>query len=68
MLVNFFRPQQIAERVVAALESPQRFSALRKAAYGAVQNYSILRGNARYLDRFGFITNEATLSITPHAT
>lgn len=68
LLVNFFRPQQIAERVVAALESPQRFSALRQAAYGAAQEYSIAKGNARYLDRFGFVTNEATLDITSHAT
>ncbi|MNG25672.1 hypothetical protein D3C84_1105590 [compost metagenome] len=68
LLVNFFRPQQITEQVVAALESPQRFSELRQAAYGTAQEYSIAKGNSRYLETFGFVTNEATSDITVHAT
>lgn len=68
VLVNFFRPQQIAERVVAALETPQRFSGLRQFACGAAREYSIARGNACYLETFGLVANESALDITAHTT
>jgi len=66
LLVNFFRPQQLAELVVAALESPQRLSELRRAAFEAAQGYSIAKGNAYYLNAFGFDANEVEAGMMEH--
>lgn len=68
LLVNFFRPQQISGRAVAALESPQRFSELCQAAYGAAHRYSIVRGNSRYLEALGVVANKTVPDMAECAT
>lgn len=67
LLVDFFQPQQIAERVVAVLESPQRFNALRQVAYATAQQYSVVRGNARYLEMIGDVAHRTRLDIREQA-
>ncbi|OGB24016.1 MAG: glycosyl transferase family 1 [Burkholderiales bacterium RIFCSPLOWO2_02_FULL_57_36] len=49
LLVNFFDTEEIAERVQEVLASARHYSAIRQAAYRAVQGYSIYRGNACYM-------------------
>ena len=44
LLVDFFQPQAIAERVVAALDEPERFVSLRtRARQTVVERYDLKR-------------------------
>lgn len=49
LLVDFFNPDEIAERVLQGLAKPEAFNELRKAAYTTAQRYSIEHGNNHYV-------------------
>jgi hypothetical protein len=48
LLVDFFKPDEIAERVLQGLAKPRAFNELREAAYRTAQRYSIEHGNTHY--------------------
>ena len=48
LLVDFFKPEQIAERALQGLATPEAFNELRKAASTTAQRYSIEHGNNHY--------------------
>ncbi|WP_256677809.1 glycosyltransferase [Pseudomonas sp. SJZ079] len=48
MLVDFFKQEEIAERVLQGLAKPDVFKDLREAAYITAQRYSIVHGNNHY--------------------
>nr|WP_298167673.1 glycosyltransferase family 4 protein [uncultured Pseudomonas sp.] len=48
LLVSFFKPEEIAERVLQGLAEPEAFNELRKAAHTTAQRYSIEHGNNHY--------------------
>ncbi|HHN0038544.1 glycosyltransferase family 4 protein [Pseudomonas aeruginosa] len=48
LLVDFFKPKEIAERVLHGLAEPEEFKELRKSAYTAAQRYAIEYGNEYY--------------------
>jgi glycosyltransferase involved in cell wall biosynthesis len=55
LLVDFFKPDEIAHRVIAALEAPQDFAALRKnARQSVIEAYDLkslcLPGQLRLLE------------------
>ncbi|WP_405118285.1 glycosyltransferase family 4 protein [Pseudomonas leptonychotis] len=49
LLVDFFDTDSIAERVLSALDAPQRFGELRREVVKTTYRYSIDTGNARYM-------------------
>ncbi|QLH66023.1 glycosyltransferase family 4 protein [Aeromonas veronii] len=49
LLVGFFDTDSIAERVLSALDAPQRFGELRREVVTTTYRYSIDTGNARYM-------------------
>ena len=53
LLADFFQPQQIAERLVATLESPQQFTELRQSASREIERYSFEKGISAYMKIIG---------------
>lgn len=49
LLVDFFKPDEIAERVLQGLAKPEAFNEFRKAAYITAQRYAIEYGNDHYV-------------------
>ncbi|MFM5729004.1 glycosyltransferase [Aeromonas veronii] len=49
LLVGFFDTDSIAERVLSALDAPQRFGELRREVVTTTYRYSIDTGNVRYM-------------------
>lgn len=49
LLVDLFKPDEIAERVLQGLAKPEAFNELRKAVYITAQSYSIEHGNGHYV-------------------
>jgi glycosyltransferase involved in cell wall biosynthesis len=58
LLVDFFQPQQIVERVMTALVSPQQFSELRQSACRTMPLYSFEEGTSAYMKIVGVRANE----------
>jgi glycosyltransferase involved in cell wall biosynthesis len=62
LLVDFFQPQQIAERLMATLEQPQQFTELRKSASRAIERYSLRKGILSYTNKIRAIENKLNAS------
>jgi glycosyltransferase involved in cell wall biosynthesis len=58
LLVDFFQPQQIAERVIEALNQPQQFTELRQPASHAIKRYSFEKGISAYTKIIGVGVNK----------
>jgi glycosyltransferase involved in cell wall biosynthesis len=48
LLVDFFKREEIAERVLQVLGKSDAFTELREAAYATAQRYSVVLGNSHY--------------------
>lgn len=50
LLVDFFKPDEITERVLSVLAQPERVQGLRRGAYSGARGYALDKGIAEYME------------------